>query len=37
MNIEKLSFIFHNNINGLETKHELLQIFLANNTIDFNI
>ena len=29
--------IFHNNINGLETKHELLQIFLANNTIDFDI
>ena len=29
--------IFHNNINGLETKHELLQNFLANNTMSFDI
>ena len=29
--------IFHNNTNRLETKHDLLQIFLANNTINFDI
>ena len=29
--------IFHNNINGLENKHDLLQNFLANNTINFDL
>ena len=29
--------IFHNNINGLENKHDLLQNFLANNIINFDI
>ena len=29
--------IFHNNINGLENKHDLLQNFLANNTINVDI
>ena len=29
--------IFHNNINGLENIHDLLQNFLANNTLNFDI
>ena len=29
--------IVHNNISGLENKHDLLQNFLANNTINFDI
>ena len=29
--------IFHNNVNGLETKHDLLHNFLTNNSMDFDI
>ena len=29
--------MFHNNINGLENKHDLLQKLLANNYINFDI
>ena len=36
--VKKDSFnIFHNNINGLETKHDLLHAFHAGNIVEFDI
>ena len=36
--VKKDSFnIFHNNINGLETKHDLLHAFRAGNIVEFDI
>ena len=41
LNFKKLSQknfnIFHNNVNGLVTKHDLLHNFLTNNSMDFDI